>query len=232
MRILPKDLFPEPVGGLLRSLSGVGFFDRSTLIGSWVMLIYRELYGVHYTLRTLDLDFAVQVAHGRARMRADLETLISGLGFTSFFAAGGLQKFTGGGYEVEFFVHRHGGRSEELRTLGEWKLSALPLPFLRMLIEFSEAVALDETATLRYPIPEAYFLHKLIINPNRLVKEMREMDLEQCAALTGVLDLEKLRRVLDSQRMSGKTRRAIVTSCHAIGFPREAFGTEFSWMGH
>lgn len=44
--------FPPQIGELLRALSEVGFFDRSLLIGSWVMPLYRELYGVHYLLRT------------------------------------------------------------------------------------------------------------------------------------------------------------------------------------
>jgi hypothetical protein len=55
--------FPLPIGDLLRSLSEVGFFDRSLLIGSWAMVLYQELYGVPYVLRTLDVDFAVHLAH-------------------------------------------------------------------------------------------------------------------------------------------------------------------------
>jgi len=33
------------------------------MIGSWVMLIYQELYGARYALRTMDVDFAVRIAH-------------------------------------------------------------------------------------------------------------------------------------------------------------------------
>ena len=219
MRILPDALFPEPIGRLIRSLSGAGFFERSVLIGSWVMPVYQELYGVRYALRTLDLDFAVQAAHPRARMRADLEGLISSLGFTPFFAAGGLQKFTAGGYEVEFIVHRQGGGSGEIRTIHEWKINALPLPFIRMLLDFTGTVALDQTTTLRFPIPEAYFLHKLIISPRRPSKEKREKDLEQCTALMGALDFDKLRQVLEPQRLGMETRRSLAVSCQTIGFP-------------
>lgn len=45
MNVLRTIQFPPPIGDLLRSLSEVGFFDRSLLIGSWVMLLYQELYG-------------------------------------------------------------------------------------------------------------------------------------------------------------------------------------------
>jgi len=37
---LPDNLFPERIKDLIRAISGVGFFERSVLIGSWVMLIY------------------------------------------------------------------------------------------------------------------------------------------------------------------------------------------------
>jgi hypothetical protein len=63
MKVLHTVNFPSPIRDLLRSLSEVGFFDRSLLIGSWVMLLYQELYGATYTLRTLDIDFAVRLAH-------------------------------------------------------------------------------------------------------------------------------------------------------------------------
>jgi hypothetical protein len=73
--------FPPPIGGLLRTLSKVGFFDRSLLIGSWVMPLYQELYGVRHVLRTFDVDFAVHLVHQQKKMRADLERLINDLGF-------------------------------------------------------------------------------------------------------------------------------------------------------
>jgi len=78
------------------------------MIGSWVMLIYRELSGIRYALRTLDVDFAVHIGHTQSQLRADLKQLITGLGFTDYLAAEGVQKFTGGGYEVEFIGQRFG----------------------------------------------------------------------------------------------------------------------------
>lgn len=77
-------------------MSDVGFFERSVLIGSWVMLIYQELYGARYVLRTLDVDFAVNIAHAKSKLRADLKELITDRGFTDYFDAEGVQKFTGG----------------------------------------------------------------------------------------------------------------------------------------
>jgi superfamily I DNA and RNA helicase len=55
-------LFPPPVFELLRTLSSVGFFEESMLIGSWVMPLYREFFDIAYVLRTMDIDFAVRSA--------------------------------------------------------------------------------------------------------------------------------------------------------------------------
>jgi len=96
--LLPDNLFPSSIHGLLRTISRAGFFDRSVMIGSWVMLIYQELYGTRYALRTMDVDFAVHIAHTQSQLRADLKQLITGLGFTDYLAAEGVQKFAAGGY--------------------------------------------------------------------------------------------------------------------------------------
>lgn len=223
MNVLRTVHFPPPISGLLRSLSEVGFFDRSLLIGSWVMPLYQELYGARYLLRTLDVDFAVHLAHPQKQMRADLERLITDLGFIDFMGAEGLQKFTAGGYEVEFIAHRPGGREIAALAIREWNINALPLPFISILIDFSETAVLDDVI-IRFPIPEAFFVHKLIVAPRRLTVEKREKDLEQCTALIPVLNDERLPQVMQSQRFGKETRRHIAQSCAAIDFPLQRLG--------
>jgi hypothetical protein len=68
-----KDIFPSEVQELLRALHSVGFFEDSMLIGSWVMPLYREVFGINYILRTLDIDFAVKFVHPDKDRRVDLE---------------------------------------------------------------------------------------------------------------------------------------------------------------
>jgi hypothetical protein len=217
--------FPPPIGGLLRTLSKVGFFDRSLLIGSWVMPLYQELYGVRYVLRTFDVDFAVHLVHQQKKMRADLGRLINDLGFVGFMAAEGVQKFTAKGYEVEFIAPRAGGREVGALTVREWNINALPLPFVNILIGFSETVDVDGF-TVRIPIPEAYFVHKLVVAPRRLTIEKREKDLEQCAALIPIVDDKRLLQVMQAQRFSKASRQSIDKSCDAIRFPLQRL---FSW---
>lgn len=203
---------------LLRTLSSVGFFERSALIGSWVMPIYNELYHAHYVLKTSDIDFAVHVAHARKELRADLEQVITSLGFIDYVSSGGVQKFSSGGYEVEFIVHRRGGLNDDATPVREWNVIAQPLPFISFLIEFSEEARLDDFI-IRVPIPEAFFLHKLIIAPKRRSASKQAKDLEQCSVLMSVLRDDRLNSIMHSIRFSKETRRNIRFSCEAIGFP-------------
>ena len=134
-----------------------------------------------------------------------------------------MQKFTGGGYEVEFIAHRPGGGEIENLAVREWNINALPLPFISILIGFSEAAVLDP-GVIRFPIPEAFFVHKLIIAPRRLTVEKREKDHDQCTALIPVLSDQRLRNAMQSQRFGKETRRHIAQSCAVIDFPLQRLG--------
>lgn len=218
MKKLPDDTFPSPIIDLLHSLSTAGFFERSLLIGSWVMPIYEALYETSYVLRTQDIDFAVHLVHPKKKLRVDLERVLTDLGFTDFFAAEGVQKFTAAGYEVEFIVHRPGGKNLGFLPVREWNINALPLPFIAVLLSSSEVAALGDS-TIRFPVPEAFFIHKLIVAPRRQSAAKRHKDLEQCQALAPVLDKSRLNEVLGTQRFSKQTKRDIARSCEAISFP-------------
>lgn len=203
---------------LLRALSNADFFEQSTLIGSWVMPIYQELYQVRYALKTLDIDLAVHVAHARKGMRTNLEQLITDIGYTSYVTGGGVQKFSSSGYEVEFIVHRKGGLDTDAMPVREWNVVAQPLPFISLLIDFSEEARLHDFS-IRFPILEAFFVHKLIIAQRRRGEAKRLKDLDQCSVLMGVLKDDQLQQVIQSIRISKDTRRLIRDSCEAISFP-------------
>jgi hypothetical protein len=193
------------------------------MIGSWVMLVYQELYGVRYALRTMDIDFAVHIAHARSQLRADLKQLITGLGFTDYLAAEGVEKFTGGGYEVEFIGQRSGGRNKGFLSVPEWNVTAIPLPFINIMMDFSDVAELDGF-TIRFPVPEAYFLHKLIIARKRQAAAKRGKDIEQCAVIMKVINDDRMLQVTQAQRFGKETRRHIAASCGAIGFPLHRIG--------
>ena len=220
---LPDNLFPDQIKKLFHAMSGAGFFERSVMIGSWVMLIYQELYGPRYVLRTQDVDFAVHIVHTKSRLRADLKQLITGLGFADYLAAEGVQKFTGGGYEVEFIAQRSGDRDKGYLSIPEWNVTAIPLPFINILTEFTDVAALGDFP-IRFPIPEAFFLHKLIIATKRLTEAKRDRDLEQCAVIMPVINDGRMRPVVQRQRFSKETLRRLAASCEVIGFPLHRLG--------
>ena len=107
---------------------------------------------------------------------------------------------------------------------GVYKLS-MPLPFIRILIDYSETAGLEDVP-IRFPIPEAFFVHKVIVAPQRLTVEKREKGLEQCTVLFPALSDERLRQVMKSQRLGRETWRRISQSCAAINFPLQRLGFE------
>ena len=60
--IADRAAFPPEVLELLQAFHRAGFFDEAMLVGSWVMPLYQQAFGIPYVLRTLDIDFAVRFA--------------------------------------------------------------------------------------------------------------------------------------------------------------------------
>ena len=111
-------IFPGEIEELLRQLDGIGFFDDAMLVGSWVMPLYRELFGMPYALRTLDIDFAVKIVRGATSLRADVESVLMELGYLPSIAQSGIQRFSRDSFTVEFIAHRRGGGDEGIVQLG------------------------------------------------------------------------------------------------------------------
>jgi len=134
----------------------------------------------------------------------------------------GLRKFTREGLEVEFLIHRKGGRDVPKIEVKHLNVSALPLPYVNILFLFPVVVDFGDYK-IRIPSPEAFFLHKLIIAQKRKSEAKKENDLAQCKILSTALDSERLHQILDSLKLSGKSRRLMATSCEAINFPSQKF---------
>jgi hypothetical protein len=103
----------------------------------------------------MDVDLAVHVARKQGGLRSDLTKLITGLGFTDYLAAEGVQKFTGGGYDVEFLGQRSGGRNVDFLSIPEWNVTAIPLPFINILLRFSNVIELRD-CSIRFPFPRLF----------------------------------------------------------------------------
>jgi hypothetical protein len=225
MRITAKnrDIFPSEVQELLQALHSVGFFEDSMLIGSWVMPLYREVFGINYTLRTLDIDFAVKFAHPGRDRRVDIEKLITNLGYLPVIMQSGIRRFTRENFTIEFVIHRKGGRDDEIVSVKQWNITASPLPFVDLLLGFP-LIADFGDFEIRVPIPEAYFVHKMITSQRRRGESKKDKDLDQCSIIAPRIDPDRLKAVVETLKISKKTQKVIRASCEAIGFPPQKLG--------
>jgi hypothetical protein len=208
---------------LLRALHKVGFFDESAMIGSWVMPLYHDVFGIPYALRTLDIDFAVRFAASDRSNNADLEDVITALGYVPVIMQSGIRKFTRKSFTVEFVVHRKGGRAVENVEVRKWNITAIPLPFVNILLDFPFTADFGDFR-IRAPIPEAFLIQKLIIARRRPAESKRDKDLEQCAVIAKRVDPGRLAMVVRSLKLSSRSKKALRDSCEAIDFPPQKLG--------
>jgi hypothetical protein len=218
-----KDIFPSEVRKLLKALYSVSFFEDSTLIGSWVMPLYREVFGINYTLRTLDIDFAVKFVHPGQDKKVDLEKLITDLGYLPVIMQSGIRRFTRENFTIEFVIHRRGGRDDDVVSVKQWNITASPLPFVDLLLSFPFIADFGDFE-VRAPIPEAYFVHKMITSQRRRGESKREKDLDQCSVISPQIDPGRLEAVVETLKISKKTQKLIRASCEAFGFPPQKLG--------
>ena len=221
-----KRFIPDHVGEVLSALSHVGFFERSVLIGSWAMFYYRAIHNIAFALVTSDIDLAVlQLATYKEGTGVDLEKVLQKIGAIPDFSSDGIQRFIIPGFRIEFIVQDKGSRTKEsgITLIREWNIHAQPLPFIRMLLNFTERVDTDDFY-IHIPIPEAFFVHKLIIANRRTDSSKRGKDLSQCRSLSGILDAPILQDIANSEKLGPRTKKQIQTSCERIDFPYEQLG--------
>jgi len=218
MAINNKDIFPVGVRELLHAFSSSGFFKESMLIGSWVMPLYREAFGINYTLRTLDIDFAVKFVYSGSDKKIDLEKVITDLGYIPVMMQSGVRRFTRENFTIEFIVQRKGGRDDEVIRISKWNITASPLPFVEILLSFPFTADFGEFK-VSAPLPEAFFVHKLITAQRRPRESKKDKDLEQCSIIAQQLDFGRLKTVVESLKLNKKTQKALRASCEVIDFP-------------
>ena len=216
-----ENRIPVPVMNVLVILDRTGFFEDGLLIGSWAMLFYEEMFGINYVLRTGDIDFAIIPEALRTSKRtADLEAELIAEGLEPVMdRMTGLQKFLTEMYEVEFLVHRKGGK-DDIKLIKKYNVNAQQMPFLDILFVDPIMIRL-ESCTIKIPKPEALFFHKMIIAQRRTEESKKLKDLEQCSLLASQIDQEVLASMAHNYRMSKATIKNLRTSCTAIDFPLE-----------
>jgi hypothetical protein len=218
-----ENIFPSEVRELLQSFFSVGFSNESLLIGSWVMPLYQEAFGIPYVLRTMDIDFAVQLALSGRAAKVDLDKVITDLGYIPVVMRSGIRRFTRENFTVEFVAHRKGGKDSEVVSIRKWNITASPLPFVDLLLSFPFTADFGNFK-VRAPLSEAFFVHKLITAQRRPGESKRDKDLDQCSVIAPYLDPIRLNSVMKSLKLSKKTQKALRSSCEVIDFPPQRLG--------
>lgn len=173
---------------VLRLLDDAECLDHVILIGSWAEFVYREagiLEGFAPNIRTLDVDFLVRNLR-RPNPPANLVAVAREAGYLvqSDRLDGTTRIFDTSGLEIEFLINKLGaGVEETLRTnIG---VTAQALRHLGVLA--SRTLKLECLGHMVVvPTPEAYAVHKMVINSRRGGKSQK--DAEAVAGLWPYLD--------------------------------------------
>ena len=175
------------------------------LIGSWAEYIYAQsglLPGFTENLRTLDVDFLIK-NKGKPNKPINLMAIAKEAGYTidRDVLEGTTKLYTSGLMEVEFIIEQKGkGISSVLETnLG---VNAEALRHVGLLKNHATEIKIFGYK-INVPIPEAYVIHKIIINQSRGVKA--EKDRQAIFALMPYLDKEKFQAILE--QVSKKERK-------------------------
>lgn len=181
--------------------------NHVVIIGSWAEYLYYKtglLPGFEPDMSTIDLDVLVKNLR-LPRKERNLIGIANENGFTyeEDYITGISRFFGRDQFEVEFLIARRGKGTDKLpRTkLG---VNAQQLSHLSMLAEFTAQVNIGGQ-NLYVPTPEAYVLHKMIINNKRGLKA--EKDRGKIAQLLPFMEEEKWDEI--QERLSKKERQLI-----------------------
>ena len=181
----------ELLTSVLKALQAKGILDGLVIVGSWCQYYYRILFDNAPEiplLRTLDVDFLVPNP-ARFKNRVDVSEILKLLGFDSDFDySTGLVKYVHPDLEIQFLTPALGRAKETPYEIKKLNIKAEGLTYMKMLQDFT-FVMTHNSITVRLPEPEAYILHKILINPKRQDMAKKDKDL-MAAKSIGELCLE------------------------------------------
>lgn len=192
---------------LLKMFSDNGFSEHLVLIGSWAEYFYMEagiLPDYAAEIRTLDVDFLVKNLK-RPNPPVNIISLAKDEGFfvEEDCLTGVTRLLSAEGFEVEFLTAQKGkGDNPYMKTnLG---ITAQALRHLDILKENS--IAVDYMGIIvNVPLPEAFVLHKMIINGER--KDKTEKDRSVINRMYRYLNQEKLEEL--REKLTKKEQKTV-----------------------
>jgi hypothetical protein len=161
---------------LLRMLSAAELLPHVLVIGSWAEYLYAQsglLPGYGASLRTLDVDFLIRNQRKPSK-KANILQFAKEAGYLIAHdtLTQATKLFTQSGLEVEFLIAQQGsGENAVLST--NMGVNAQSLAHLGMLRDHAVTVDLFNMH-ISVPNPEAYVLHKCVINKKRGSKSEKD----------------------------------------------------------
>ena len=160
----------------IKLLDNNGCLSHVILVGSWAEFLYDKaklLPEFESNLRTLDVDFLVKNLH-KPKEKIDIVKLAMDDGFLveTDRLFGTTKIINPEGLEIEFIIAKRGaGKEASVKTnLG---VTAQSLRHLDILSKYTKTVEFFNM-DIEVPLPEAFVIHKIIINNER--KEKKEKD--------------------------------------------------------
>ena len=202
----------------LKLLSDNDLLDHVMVAGSWAEFVYSQtglLSGFDASLKTLDMDFLIKNLRRPARP-VSLEMLASSAGYDVDHDVlyETTKIITNNNLEIEFLINQLGrGNSPVLKTnLG---VNAQALRHMQIALNNAVTVSLFGMS-VTVPKPEAYVLHKMVINEDR-TKTKAEKDKNAVLNLAPFLDVEVYEEIYNS--LTKNEQRAVDAFIQKYGDP-------------
>ena len=167
------------------------------VVGSWCEYLYAQsgyLPGFTASLRTLDVDFLIKNMR-RPSKKANLATIAANNGYTidHDYINGTTKIYTPDLMEIEFLIEQKGSGVEPVLETN-MGVNAQALRHMHVLKKFSINLHMFDM-DITVPIPEAYVIHKIIINDQRGKKS--EKDRQSIENLMPYLDENKFKEITE-----------------------------------
>ena len=180
--------------------------EHMIVIGSWAEYVYAEsgyLPDFSSMLRTLDIDFMIKNQR-LPRQPVNLVTLAQHAGLTVDFdrLTGTTKFYTPDLLEIEFIIEQK-GTGDQLYLKTNVGVTAQALRHLSILREHSIQIKIYNIS-VNVPTPEAYVIHKMIINQER--KDKASNDKESILGLMPYMNQSAFLEIYHS--LSTKERKA------------------------
>lgn len=192
----------------IKLLHDNNLLEHVIVIGSWCEYIYAQsgiLPDYSTMLRTLDIDFLIKNMR-KPSEKVNLSTIAQQNGYTVDYDVMNetTKIYTPDLMEIEFLIEQKGAGIEPVikTNLG---VNAQALHHVGMLKQHTITVSLFDM-DITVPIPEAYAVHKVIINESRGKKSEKDMNAVQ--NILPYLNRDKLKDVIDTLT---KKERAVAT---------------------